>query len=118
MAIEKNYRTVLEPDTCEAGTPLESAGLSLIGKKGGVLTAKVTNGATPPGDPAVLLVQISGDGTVWEPHRKVSAGVDANGVYAWTFRIDKAVMHLRTVFGDNTGEDVTVQSYLHEVTKD
>lgn len=90
------------------------------GKFGGVLTLKITNGATGPtaqAEARVLVAHNDGAtpasaaaGADWKTIAKFGNGTAANTVGEWMVEIPDAVQHFEVEFTGNTGQAVTVEA--------
>ena len=92
---------------------------------GGILTVKITNGATGPTIQAVanvLIAHNSGStpavgaaGADWKTIASWGGGVKANGVGEWSMVIDPAICHLEVEITGNTGQAVTCEAYITQL---
>ncbi len=93
---------------------------------GGVLTAKLTNGATGPTVQAVVNVLAAHDtgttptaasaGSVWKTiFPQVGGGTSNNAVSEWSWVIPWGVLHLEVEITGNTGQTVTCEAFISEV---
>lgn len=93
---------------------------------GGILTIKLTNGATGPTVQAVANVLIAHNagatptagsaGTDWKTVYSVGNGTANSTVGEWSFPIDQSVMHLEVEVTGNTGQAVTCEAFFSEFT--
>lgn len=93
---------------------------------GGLLTIKLTNGATGPTTQAearVLVAHNSGAtpaagsaGADWKTIFTVGNGTGANTVGEWNLDVPQGVMHLEVEVTGNTGQAVTCEAILSEIT--
>lgn len=85
---------------------------------GGLVSAKVTNGATGPTVGCEFHLDTSPDnGTTEYPDLAAGkAGVANNGVYPFHAYIRPGTRYIRSRFTGNTGQDVTVQADFQEAT--
>lgn len=93
---------------------------------GGLLTARITNGATGPTVQCVCNVLIAHDsgatptagsqGATWKLFTQFGGGTTANAVTEMAIPIPQAAMHVCVEFTGNTGQAVTVESMLSETT--
>lgn len=93
---------------------------------GGLLTLKITNGATGPTQQCIGRVLVAHDegvtpaaasaGAAWKTVWEFGGGVSANAVTEESFDVGAAVMHLEVEFAGNTGQGVTVEAYLSELS--
>jgi hypothetical protein len=87
---------------------------------------KITNGGTGPTvqcEGRVLVAHNSGStptaasaGTDWKTVWRFGGGTTANAITEQSWEFGPAVMHLEVEFVGNTGQAVTVEAYLSEVT--
>lgn len=117
MAIAiKTARTIVASTTNAAGGSTPSAAWNLSTALGGVIQARVTNGATGPAVGCDVLVQASVDQSTWRDVMRFSAGTAANGVYDFFAELPAPILAARVVFGGNTVQPVTVEATGHELT--
>lgn len=124
--LTKNARTLVA-----AGTSLAVAGtvrgvVDLRTAQGGLLTLKITNGATGPtvqGEGRVLIAHTGGAtpaagsaGADWKTLWKFGGGTTLNLVTEQAINIDPSVMHLEVEFTGNTGQAITVEASLSEIS--
>lgn len=122
----KTPRTLIAASTSNAAGASTRATLDLRTTFGGILTVKITNGATGPTVQAVcnvLIAHNSGStpaagaaGADWKTVAQPGNGTAANTVGEWSFLIDQSVMHLEVEITGNTGQAVTCEAYLSEMT--
>lgn len=123
----KTDRTLVAAGTSNAAGGTTRATLDLRTALGGLLTLKITNGATGPSGQCVGRVLAAhaagatpaagGAGSVWKTlYDGFGGGTAANAVSEMSYQIDPAVMHLEVEFAGNTGQAVTVEAYLSELT--
>ena len=89
---------------------------------GGLLTIKITNGATGPTAQAVANILISHNtsatpaaaskGTDWKTVYQVGNGVLANTIGEWTYNVPAGAMHIEVEITGNTGQAVTCEAFL------
>lgn len=124
--LTKNPRTLIAADTSNAAGATTRGTVDLRTAQGGILTIKLTNGATGPtvqAEARVLVAHNSGAtptagsaGADWKTIYRVGNGVVANTVGEWGIPIDPGVMHLEVEVTGNTGQAVTCEAYLSEIT--
>lgn len=122
----KNARTLIAAATGNAAGATTRGTLDLRTAFGGLLTLKLTNGATGPTVQAVARVLVAHNanatpaaaaaGADWKTLYEVGNGVAANTVGEWSIPIDQAVMHLEVEVTGNTGQAVTCEAFLSELT--
>ena len=85
---------------------------------GAALHVKLTNGATGPTVAAQVQVQVSADNSEWYDFGFPMVGTTTNSdVSSWGgIEIPMGVEYLRLVAGSNTGQNVTVDADISEVT--
>lgn len=126
MAATKAVQTVLSSTSVSAGGTQRNA-IDLRTSYGGVLTMKMTNGATGPTLPCLAKVLIAHNtgstpsvgaaGSDWKTYREaVSGGTANNAVTEIAYDIPPGVMHLETEFTGHTGQAVTCEAVFSEVT--
>jgi hypothetical protein len=77
----------------------------------------ITNGGTGPTIPAQCQIQVSGDGTNYANFgNPLVAGVTNSAVYSWSVELPIGVQKVRLVAGSNTGQNVTIQADVSNVT--
>lgn len=124
--LTKNPRTLVAAGTSNAAGGATRAVLDLRTAQGGMLTMKITNGATGPTvqcEGIVLVAHNSGAtpaaasaGADWKTLWKFGGGTTLNAVTERSFEVGSGVMHLEVEFTGNTGQAVTVEAYLSEIT--
>lgn len=113
----KNLRTITAAGTSNgAGSTTTGTAVNLTTAFGGVVTAKVTNGATGPTVGCSVLFDISGDNANWKNVNTVVAAIGNNVVSEYTWEVPAGVMYVRVKFTGNTFQAVTVEAFLQELT--
>lgn len=113
----KNLRTFVAAATSNgAGSTTTGTSFDLTTKFGGTATMKITNGGTGPTIGCTAKVMVSGDNTNFKLYRAFLAGLTASGVYEFSCDIPASVMYARVDFTGNTGQAVTVEAFLQELT--
>jgi len=89
---------------------------------GGLLTIKITNGATGPTAQAVANILISHNtgatptaasaGADWKTVYQVGNGTLANTIGEWTYNVPAGAMHIEVEITGNTGQAVTCEAFL------
>lgn len=125
MALTKTARTIVaSASNAAAGTTRGTIDLEAA-QGGGYLTLKMTNGATGPTVQCQANVLIAHNATLpaaasagadWKTIASYGGGVTANDVTEIGMPIDPAIMALEVEFTGNTGQAVTVEAYLSELT--
>lgn len=123
--LNKTPRTLVASGSNAAGATTRGT-LDLRTAQGGLLTLKITNGATGPTvqcQANILAAHNSGStptaasaGTDWKTLWSVGGGTLANAITEQSMEVGPGVMHLEVEFTGNTGQAVTVEAYLSEIT--
>lgn len=121
----KTPRTVKVSTSVAAGGT-ERGTVDLRTAQGGILTAKITNGATGPGVPCTCNILIAHDsgvtpaagsaGAVWKTLWSFTGLTANNGIVEQSIEVGPGVMHLEVEFKDHTTQPVTVEAFLSEIT--
>ncbi len=124
--LTKAARTLIAASTSNAAGATTRGTLDLRTAQGGLLTFKITNGATGPTvqcQANILAAHNSGStptaasaGTNWKTLWSVGGGTIANAITEQSMEVGPGVMHLEVEFTGNTGQAVTVEAYLSEIT--
>lgn len=124
--LTKTPRTLVAAGTANAAAGVSRGVLDLRTAQGGLLTMKITNGGTGPTtqcEGRVLAAHNSGAtpaaasaGADWKTLWKFGGGTSASAVTERSFEVGPGVMHLEVEFTGNTGQAVTVEAYLSEIT--
>jgi hypothetical protein len=82
----------------------------------GSLTARISNGATPPAAPCALSLEVSVDGgTTWREAIRLIGPTAANSVTDFApFNIPEGIRFVRPTFVHTGPTSVTVEAYGHE----
>lgn len=122
----KSARTLIAAATSNAASGTTRGTLDLRTAFGGLLTVKITNGGTGPTVQAVANVLVAHNagstptaasaGSDWKTVYQVGNGTTASTVGEWSIPIDQSVMHLEVEITGNTGQAVTCEAYLSELT--
>lgn len=124
--LTKTARTIVSSQSAAVGTPVRGT-LDLRTKQGGILFAKITNGATGPTAPCVMTVSAAPNdgatpsagalGSDWKKLYEFS-GTSTNGdvTHLPAITIEPGVQHLQVEFAGNTGQAVTVEALFSEIT--
>jgi len=123
--LTKTPRTLVANGSNAAGATTRGT-LDLRTAQGGLLTMKIVNGGTGPTvqcQANVLAAHNSGStpaaaaaGTDWKTLWSVGGGTIANAITEQSMEVGPGVMHLEVEFTGNTGQAVTVEAYLSEIT--
>ena len=85
---------------------------------GAQISLKITNGATGPTIPGQIQIQVSQDNSEWYNFGGALVASTTNSdVTSWSVQIPIGVEYVRTVQGSNTGQNVTVDIDLSQVTE-
>lgn len=124
--LTKTPRTLIAASTSNAAGSSKRGTADLRTAQGGLLTVKVTNGATGPTVPAtvnILVAHNSGAtpaaasaGADWKTIWSFSASTGNNVVTEQSITIDAAVMHVEVEVTGNTAQAVTCEAFLSEIT--
>jgi len=124
--LTKNARTLIAAATSNAAGATTRGTVDLRTAQGGMLTIKLTNGATGPtvqAEARALIAHNGGAtptaasaGTDWKTVWRFGGGVTANAVTEQSFAVDAGAMHLEVEVTGNTGQAVTCEAYLSEIT--
>ena len=124
MALTKTD-TVLVASTSNAAGATTRGTIDLSAVYGGIVTLKITNGATGPGVQAEGRVLISHADTLpaagsagadWKTIWRFGGGVTAGGVTEQSFQFGPEVRHLEVEFTGNTAQAVTVEAIVTTYT--
>lgn len=124
MALSKTPRTIVASvSNAAAGTTRGTIDLETT--YGGLLTMKITNGATGPAVQCEGRVLVAHNATLpaaasagadWKTVYTFGGGVVANAVTEMNYLVDPAVMALEVEFTGNTNQAVTVEAFLSELS--
>lgn len=124
--LTKNPRTLVSAGTSNSASGTTRGTLDLRTTHGGTLTAKITNGGTGPTvqcECRILIAHNSGStptagaaGSDWKTIWKFGGGTSNSGVTEQSFDVPPGTMHLEVEFTGNTGQAVTVEAFLSEIT--
>ena len=122
----KTERTLIAAGTSNAAGATTRGTLDMRTALGGLLTFKLTNGATGPSVAAsanILVAHNSGAtptaasaGTDWKTIYQVQHSTTANAVGEWNLPIDASVMHIEVEITGNTAQTVTCEAFVSELT--
>ena len=125
MALTKNARTILASVACVPATPQRGRLDMNAVQGGGYLTIKMTNGGTGPTVQCTCNILIAHNatlpsagsaGTDWKTISSYGGGTTSSFITEVGMPIDPAIMCLEVEFIGNTGQNVTVEAYLSELT--
>ena len=122
----KAARTLIAAATSNAAGATTRGTVDLRTAFGGLLTIKLTNGGTGPTLQAEARVLVAhstaatptagGAGTDWKTIYVVGNGTTASTVGEWSIPIDQSVMHCEVEITGNTGQAVTCEAFLSELS--
>lgn len=122
--LTKTARTVVSSSSNAAGATTCGT-LSLVTAQGGILTMKITNGATGPTIACTGNVLIAHNATTptaasagadWKTLWSFSGLTTNNGIVERSIEIGPGVMQLEAEFTNNTAQAVTVEAFFSEIT--
>jgi hypothetical protein len=119
MATTKAFTAIWNGQSLTAGAgDTTSTAVTLDDGYGAALHVQLTNGGTGPTVPAQVQIEVSGDNSEWYDFGGPLIGtVTASDVVSWGgIDIPIGVEFLRLVAGSNTGQAVTVDADISEVT--
>ncbi len=124
--LTKTARTLVSAGTSNGAGSTTRGTLDLRTALGGLLTMKITNGATGPTvqcEGRVLVAHNAGAtpaaasaGTDWKTLWAFGGGTTNSAITEQSMEISPAAMHLEVEFTGNTGQAVTVEAFASEVT--
>lgn len=124
--LTKTPRTLIAASTSNAAGSSTRGTADLRTAQGGMLTIKIANGATGPTVPATVNILIAHNagatptaaaaGTDWKTIWSFAASTGNNVITEQSITIDPAVMHLEVEVTGNTGQSVTCEAFLSEIT--
>jgi len=122
----KSARTLIAAATSNAAGATTRGTVDLRTAFGGLLTVKLTNGGTGPtlqAEARVLVAHNTGStptaagaGADWKTIYVVGNGTEASTVGEWSIPIDQSVMHCEVEIIGNTGQAVTCEAFLSELS--
>ena len=122
----KAARTLIAAATSNAAGATTRGTVDLRTAFGGLLTIKLTNGGTGPtlqAEARVLVAHNTGStptaagaGADWKTIYVVGNGTAASTVGEWSIPIDQSVMHCEVEITGNTGQAVTCEAFLSELS--
>ena len=124
MALTKSDTTIIASASNAAGA-ITRGTIDLSAAYGGIVTMKITNGATGPGVQAEGRVLISHADTLpaaasagadWKTIWRFGGGTTASGVTEQSFQFGPEVRHLEVEFTGNTVQAVTVEAVVTTYT--
>jgi hypothetical protein len=116
MASTHTSRTIKASTSNGAGSTTNGTEWDNSTKYGGILAARITNGATGPTVGCDFVVYV-GDATgVKREFSRQTAGTTNNGAYDFVVEIPPDAMFVNVTFTGNTAQAVTVECYAQELT--
>lgn len=125
MALTKTPVTIIAAGSSNAAGGTTRQAIDMRSVYGGLLTVKITNGATGPTIQAVanvLIAHNSGStpaagaaGADWKTLASWGGGTANNGVSEWSMVVDPAICHLEVEVTGNTGQAVTCEAYITQL---
>lgn len=122
----KNVRTLIAAATSNAAGATTRGTVDQRTTIGGLLTVKVTNGATGPTIGAIINILVAHNGgatptaasagTDWKTVYSLQHIITANAIGEWDYDVPPGVMHLEVEITGNTGQAVTCEAFLSEIT--
>lgn len=122
----KTARTLIAAATSNTAGSTTRGTVDLRTASGGVLTIKLTNGGTGPTVQAsanVLIAHNTGStptagsaGADWKTIWSFGGGTTASAVTEQSIAVDAGVMHLEVEVTGNTGQTVTCEAFLSELS--
>lgn len=125
MALTKTPVVIIPAATSNGVGATTRGTVDLRSVYGGLLTVKITNGATGPTTQAqanVLMAHNSGAtpeaasaGADWKTLASWGNGVTNNSIGEWSMVIDPAICHIEVEITGNTGQAVTCEAFITEL---
>lgn len=124
MALTKNDTTIIASASNAAGATTRGT-IDLSAVYGGIVTMKITNGATGPIVQCEGRVLISHADTLpaagsaganWKTVWRFGGGTTANAVTEQSFQFGPEIRHLEVEYTGNTGQAVTVEAIASTYT--
>lgn len=125
MALTKTPVVIIAAGTSNGVGATTRGTVDLRSVYGGLLTVKITNGATGPTTQAqanVLMAHNSGAtpaaasaGADWKTLASWGNGVTNNSIGEWSMVVDPAICHLEVEITGNTGQAVTCEAFITEL---
>lgn len=124
--LTKTVRTLVAAATSNTAGSTTRGTVDLRTAHGGLLTMKITNGATGPTVQCtcnVLAAHNAGAtptaasaGTDWKTLWSFGGGVANNAITEQSMEVGPGIMHLEVEFTGNTAQTVTVEAFFSEIT--
>lgn len=116
MASTHTSRTVLASTSNTAGSSTNGTEVDNSTKYGGVLFAKVTNGATGPTVACDFVVYLGESTGTKREFSRQTASTSNNAVTEFAVEIPPGAMFVNVTFTGNTAQAVTVEAMYQELT--
>lgn len=118
MAAVKITNTIYDSVALDAGSGLvNSNSVNLTASYGASLYVKLTNGGTAPSTIATCQPQVSPNNSDWFNFGdNISGQTGINEVTSKHVEVPAAVKYLRIRSGGNEGQNVTIDSFVDEIT--
>lgn len=117
MASTKTLRTIIAAASTNAASATKTGTVvDLTTKYGGLCTIKLTNGGTGPTIAPNAYVYTSADNSTFKLFYKVAGDTTASSVNEYAIDIPATVMYMRVDVKDNTGQTITCEAFLQELT--
>ena len=124
MARAKTVQSIVASASNAAAATTRGA-IDVRDKDGGIITLKVTNGATAPTEKCVATIMIAHDtdttpatgaaGAVWKTLTSFDGPGDDSEIAEHSYQFGPEVMHVQVEFTGNTVEAVTVEAIASTV---
>lgn len=99
------------------GGDTTSSSVNLTDGYGAEIQIRLTNGGTGPTIAAQVQIEVSPDNSSWYSFGGAfQGGTDSSGAYETSVTIPTAIQYVRTVSGSNTGQTVTLDAVVTEIT--
>lgn len=124
MALTKNDTTIIASASNAAGATTRGT-IDLSSAYGGIVTLKITNGATGPTvqcegrvliSHADTLPTAASAGADWKTVWRFGGGITANAVTEQSFQFGPEIRHMEVEYTGNTGQAVTVEAVASTYT--
>lgn len=116
MPSTKTKRTLVASVSNGAGATTSGTEWNLSTMYGGILVAKITNGATGPTIGCDLVVYVGGATTEEYEFSRQTAPTTNNAVTVFVVEIPPSVLFVNLDFTGNTAQAVTVEAHGEELT--
>lgn len=125
MALTKTPATIIAAATSNTVGSTTRGTIDLRSMYGGILTVKITNGATGPtiqGTANILAAHNSGTtptaasaGADWKTIASWGGGTANNAVSEFSMVVDPAICHLEVEITGNTGQTITCEAFITQL---